>query len=66
MNSKNDNQPVLTVAELAARWKCHRQSVMQKIHDEELCDVTDVWIAPVHGGRDYTFGHETCLKETIK
>lgn len=34
--SSNDNTPVLTVAELAARWKCHRQSVMQKIHDEEL------------------------------
>lgn len=32
----NSNAPVLTVAELAKRWKCHRQSVMQKIHDEEL------------------------------
>ncbi len=35
-DASNDNAPVLTVAELAARWKCHRQSVMQKIHDEEL------------------------------
>lgn len=34
--ASNDNAPVLTVAELAARWKCHRQSVMQKIHDEEI------------------------------
>ena len=34
--SSNDNAPVLTVAELAERWKCHRHSVMQKIHDEEL------------------------------
>lgn len=34
--SSNDNVPVLTVAELAARWKCHRQSVMDKIHDGEI------------------------------
>ena len=36
--SGNDNKavPVLTIAELAARWKCHRQSVMDKIHDEEI------------------------------
>ena len=32
----NNNDPVLTVAELAERWKCHRQSVMDKIHDEEI------------------------------
>ena len=36
MKATNDNDPVLTVAELAARWKCHRQSVMQKIRDEEI------------------------------
>lgn len=36
--AKNDNatDPVYTVAELAARWKCHRQSVMTKIQDGEL------------------------------
>lgn len=27
---------VLTVAELARRWKCHRQSVMDLIHDDKI------------------------------
>ncbi len=34
--SANDNNPVLTVADLARRWKCHRQSVLDKIHDGDL------------------------------
>lgn len=36
MTAANSNAPVLTVAELAERWKCHRTSVMEKIHDGEL------------------------------
>lgn len=32
----NSNELVFTVAELAERWKCHRQSVMDKIHDGEI------------------------------
>ncbi len=36
MKATNENDPVLTVAELATRWKCHRQSVMQKIRDDEI------------------------------
>lgn len=35
-DASNDNAPVLTVAELAQRWKCHRQSVMDKIHGGEI------------------------------
>ena len=34
--SSNDNAAVLTVSELAERWKCHRQSVLDKIHRGEV------------------------------
>lgn len=52
--SSNDNSPVMTIAELAARWKCHRQSVMQKIHDEQ--------ISAFKIGRQY----RVALKEVIR
>jgi excisionase family DNA binding protein len=34
--SANDNRPVLTVSEIADRWRCHRQSVLDKIHRGDL------------------------------
>jgi excisionase family DNA binding protein len=34
--SANDNSAVLTVSELAERWRCTRRSVLQKIHAGEL------------------------------
>lgn len=34
--SSNDNQAVLTVSELAKRWRCTRKSVLQKIHAGQL------------------------------
>lgn len=34
--SSNDNQAVLTVSELAERWRCTRKSVLQKIHANQL------------------------------
>lgn len=35
--SSNDNTPaVLTVAELCARWKCDRKSVLARIHSGTL------------------------------
>lgn len=36
MTANNDNEAVLTVSELAARWKCTRRSVLLKIHAGEL------------------------------
>lgn len=34
--SSNDNQAVMTVTELAARWRCSRRSILQKIHAHDL------------------------------
>lgn len=36
MKSSNDNEAVLTVTELAARWKCTRKTVLAKIHAHQL------------------------------
>jgi excisionase family DNA binding protein len=34
--SANDNDAVLTVSELCARWKCTRKSVLDLIHEGRL------------------------------
>lgn len=36
MKTSNDNQAVMTVSELAERWKCTRKSVLQKIRTKQL------------------------------
>ncbi len=36
MSATNDNAAVMTVSELAKRWKCTRRSVLQKIHSKQL------------------------------
>ena len=36
MNAENDNEAVLTVSELAVRWRCTRKSVLSKIRMGEL------------------------------
>ncbi len=34
--SSNDNAPILTVTDLAARWRCTRKSVLARIHAGDL------------------------------
>ena len=34
--SSNDNEAVLTVSELMARWKCTRKTVLDLIHTDKL------------------------------
>lgn len=36
MVTSNDNAPVLTVVEIAARWRCGRRAVLERIHKGEL------------------------------
>lgn len=36
MKASNDNSAVLTVAELAARWRCTPKSVLAKIRNKQL------------------------------
>lgn len=36
MSSNDNHAPVLTVADIAARWRCGRRAVLERIHKGEL------------------------------